>query len=167
MYLTTLYGVIGDDYYAHQVVKSIFPEKVLFQKRESTVIALSDNPPVKECFDKKVKIGKEKKIDLETFEEGEELFFTLVVNPTKRIKGKRVAVTNFNDWFHKKLEGIEVTTKEFRDLGVVKNKNGSLSHRLYQVSGSLKIKSKEKFLEILCRGVGSSKGFGFGMLNVF
>lgn len=169
MFTTTMFGVIGDDYYAHQVVKSIFPNKVLFQKRDSMVIAISEELPLKECFDKKVKIGKTKEV-VTDFEEGMELQFSLKVNPTKRVNGKRVGVeeNEIKDWLHRKLnESTELVVTDIQNDGIVGSKNGEFFHLSVLVTGIMKIKSVEKIKYILKNGLGSSKGLGYGMLYFF
>jgi len=169
MYTTTIFGVIGDNYYAHQVVKAIFPNKVLFQKRDSFVVALSEEMPLTNCFDKKVKIGKTKEVNLNDFKEGQEVQFSLNANPTKRIGEKRVGIDekDLQGWLTRKLgESVELVLTDFLNEGLVRSKEGEMCHLSVFVTGILKIKSVENFKNLLQKGIGSAKGLGFGMLHV-
>lgn len=167
MYTSTLYGVLGDDYYAHKVVKSIFPGKVLFQKRDSMVITYSEEKP-KICFDEKVKIAKTNEISL-SLAENVEVQFSLRANPTKKVNGKRYGLQDneIKEWLMRKFEGsAEVLVADFNNEGLIRSKDDSLCHLSVRIVGMLRIKDVPKFQDLLKNGIGSGKGLGYGMLYI-
>lgn len=122
--------------------------------------------------------------------------FRLTANPTKRLKGdgetdgKRVGLFKENDqskWLERKAEqnGFEVLASQIakiaqpdgfkpltpKELMEAKEKGKSKTrHRLtfhaVQFDGLLRVKEPDRFEKALVEGIGSGKGFGFGLLSI-
>lgn len=124
------------------------------------------------------------------FEEGQRLQFRLLANPTRRLSrhslgadgqpvnpkdvGKRVPVRDDNlcDWLVRQAEGwgIVDTDRTTIQQGYVcwnKERDGDgLRLRSVRYDGVLTVTDPAKFREALESGIGSGKGFGFGLLSV-
>lgn len=126
--------------------------------------------------------AESKHLDLK-FDKGQVLYFRLQANPTVRRKmtdsevSKRLGLLREEDqttWLKRKGEsgGFSIlscvtTAKEM--LEETKAGNGT-KHRLSLLSvrfeGVLKVEDREAFLKTIERGIGSAKGFGFGLLSL-
>ncbi|NUN10686.1 MAG: type I-E CRISPR-associated protein Cas6/Cse3/CasE [Ignavibacteriaceae bacterium] len=113
------------------------------------------------------------------FSEGVVYAFRLRANPTKREKAtrKRVGILREDDlaeWLRRKGEacGFRILSFEIRkeNLVTAKIKDGEFQHGgeftsvLFQ--GTLKVNSVPLFSAAVINGVGTGKGFGFGLLSV-
>ncbi len=125
--------------------------------------------------------------------EGQALAFRLRANPTKRLgkaagddEGKRVGIYKEEEqrqWLQEKLEGNEhrQSTGGFQLLGVQISREEKIenvkainradqSHDLkvfaVQFDGVLKVVDKDKAIRTIEQGIGSGKGFGFGLLSI-
>jgi CRISPR system Cascade subunit CasE len=117
-------------------------------------------------------------------ESGRLLRFRLRTNPTKRLPlgkrgakedGKRIGVYGEDaqrKWLKAKGEaaGFRVLDCRVQDRGfVVSRKPGcekSLRHLCVDFDGTLEVTEPDCFLAALESGIGSAKGFGFGLLSV-
>lgn len=94
----------------------------------------------------------------------------------KRKRGKRVAITKQDDlkiWFERKADegGFRLISEKPLELSPVianhfKKKDHNGYHCGTQFRGVLEVVDKEKFKETYTKGIGSAKGFGFGMLLI-
>ena len=101
--------------------------------------------------------------------------FRILGNPTVKKDGKRLALYNDDDqvkWISRKAEsnGFTIldmvhTSKE----GLKGKKPGQMEFiTLHSVlfEGSLRVDDQEKFIDCLGKGIGSGKGFGFGLISI-
>lgn len=116
------------------------------------------------------------------FRMGEKFIFRLTANPTKRLSdseksGKRVALYREEDqlnWIRRKAEGhgFRLTTVQITNLGdeysykVIKKERKRLTHHGVRFEGILEVIDEERFSLSFLNGIGSAKGFGFGMLSL-
>lgn len=118
------------------------------------------------------------------FLEGQCLKFRLAANPTRRLSkhsrdvkegsiGKRVPVpTNqLIDWLVRQAESagffIDQNATTIHSGYVYMNKNGKGQHlRSVLFDGILRVTDPNSFRQVLVRGIGSGKAFGFGLLSV-
>ena len=109
-------------------------------------------------------------------------YFDLKANPTKRLPekakdkklGKRVPLIkkeDLADWLTRKGEagGFRIVDDVSLDIGpMVQNHFRKDEHRGYhggvQFRGALEVTDRERFKETYNKGIGSAKGFGFGLL---
>lgn len=166
MYLTNLSVIEGDDYYKHQIIKSFFPgdQKVLFQENDDGVTVVSEKPSG----------SNSTAIDLSSYSVGDKLSFTLRLNPTKRDMKtkKRVALDALlvKEWIRKQLKaaGVEANFQYLREGIRRSNKDGkTVSFSSVLCFGVLTIADINIFCEVLGKGIGHGKGFGFGLINIF
>jgi CRISPR system Cascade subunit CasE len=121
------------------------------------------------------------------FELGQHFRFSLLANPTKRLRkeshdspgravdekwvGKRVAVKSdgFENWLSRRAQhaGFQVTQLADIQRGYVYvNKGEPLRYRSAQYDGILEVTDPDRFGDTLIRGVGPAKAFGFGLLSI-
>jgi CRISPR system Cascade subunit CasE len=113
------------------------------------------------------------------FTEGQTLFFLLRANPSIKKKeenkknGYRLGLIKEEDqlsWFKNKAEqgGFAVISCQTIPEGISKedNKEQTLRHYAVRFEGVLKVVNPELFKQTVERGIGSAKGFGFGLLSV-
>ena len=134
--------------------------------------------------------GKEHKKIQPAFLQGQRLRFRLRVNPTKRVHsrneklgttmaGKRVGVRGeaaLLEWLSRKgseggfrLGGSELgTAVRVREEGRMANGKPGFGGAFDSVvfEGILEVTDPEKFLQCLGNGIGTAKGYGFGLLTV-
>ncbi|MCK6465813.1 MAG: type I-E CRISPR-associated protein Cas6/Cse3/CasE [Phycisphaerae bacterium] len=133
----------------------------------------------------------ETKADERRFERGQRLRFRLLSNPTKRLReasldangqpvdresfGKRVPVPpdQWNAWLGRRapLGGFKLTSIESLEPGYVYvNKTHETGKgqqlRAVRYDGILEVVDADRFREIIIRGIGPAKAFGFGLLSV-
>jgi CRISPR system Cascade subunit CasE len=125
---------------------------------------------------------------------GQRLRFRLRANPTKRLgksagayQGKRVGIYDENEqvqWLKEKLEGVDsrpqvsggfklVSCQISREEKIENSKAINRNDRSYdlklfsvQFDGVLDVVEPDKAIETISTGIGSAKGFGFGLLSV-
>lgn len=119
-----------------------------------------------------------KRYDLE-FRIDQALQFTLRANPTKRLgassttPGKRVGLEREDEqlqWLARKsgesgfaIESVRVNPQPRSEA----RKNGqATTHSVAEYSGILRVTDPKLFLFTLQNGIGSAKGFGFGLLSI-
>lgn len=111
-----------------------------------------------------------------------DFYFRLLGNPTVRRKledgsSKRVGLYTMeeqNDWIRRKAEqsGFQINALTLTDQGMVesiKRKDDCtfhIKHQSVQFDGILTVTKPEQFENALVNGIGSAKGFGFGLLSL-
>jgi CRISPR-associated protein Cas6/Cse3/CasE subtype I-E len=173
-YLTRISNISGDDYKVHQELKAIFEQDdILFQRGGFETVVLSTKAPTNHHPST---ITKPISAFLTTIDLGSEFLFTIRLNPvvTKKIneKGKRYPVeqNTLRDWINQKLEGAGMSAEfifstEGPRLSMKKEHKITLSSVF--VTGMCQVKDVDLFKAALAKGIGHSKGLGFGMLNIF
>jgi len=117
-----------------------------------------------------------------TIAAGQHLYFRLRANPSvkKQAEGKkngyRVGILREEDqlkWLHKKAEesGFAVVTCQSMPEGIISDERrqangGKLRHYAVCFEGMLKVENQDIFVVTLNNGIGSAKGFGFGLLSI-
>jgi CRISPR system Cascade subunit CasE len=107
-------------------------------------------------------------------EAGRTLAFRLRANPTVKRDGKRWGLENGDDqvrWLERKgkASGFQVLSVSVRSNGKLGSKNVLGDNgRLFGVifEGILQVTDADAFRSTLENGIGSAKGFGFGLLSV-
>jgi len=113
---------------------------------------------------------------------GQCLYFSLRANPSvkKQVEGKkngcRIGLLREEDqlkWLYKKAQesGFTVETCQTMPEGIIHDERGQadkgkLRHYAVRFEGRLKVINPNLFATTLRNGIGSAKGFGFGMLSV-
>ncbi len=110
--------------------------------------------------------------------------FRLVANPTKRIKstdkekpGKRVGLYRLQDqqaWLERKAgqHGFIPLSAEVTNLSdqfaykVMDKERKRLTHHGVRFDGVLQVTDSNLFMQAVSNGIGSAKGFGFGLLSL-
>lgn len=126
------------------------------------------------------------------FQRGQQLNFRLLANPTKRLKsedphkdGKRVALYRPEEqeqWLYRKADqnGFHILSLIIASLDnqaaykrvITGPTDGEdrltwrITHYAVRFDGVLEVKDETLFYRAIERGVGSAKGFGFGLLSV-
>lgn len=112
---------------------------------------------------------------------GQQLAFRLQANPTKRDAKSRKRVGLYKEeeqleWLKRKFEWESAAKLISARIGNEKEVQGKLFHErnrikrmkfhTVQFEGILQVDNQEIFLEMLKAGIGSGKGFGFGLLSI-
>lgn len=120
--------------------------------------------------------AKSKSIDLR-FRAGQRLRFRLRANPTVRRNGKRQGLVRYEDqvqWLERKAKSggfrlLDFTIrKSTRYVSNVKRPEGGSiqTHLGVDFEGILEVAGPDEFLHLVANGIGSAKGYGFGLLSV-
>jgi hypothetical protein len=166
MYITKIKKLQGDSYKLHQTVSELTDnQKRLFQYHDGITTIYSE---------KEINCDSNF-IDVTKFKENDIIAFNIKLNPSKRdIKTKKkIAISKqlTNDWIKNKFmdNGMEILSMDIEFLGLEKSiKNYEIiSLNSVFVIGYLKIVNLDTFIMSLVDGIGSSKGFGFGLLNLY
>lgn len=135
-----------------------------------TLSEVAPQGPVPEC-------SNERKIFPEDYlAVGATYSFTLKVNPTKKIKGKRVPLVGevqIAEWLFNRAEAWGVSWQDI-DLQISSiakehfkdNRGNRITVEGSVIQGVLIIKDLEKFSKVFKKGVGKSKSFGYGMFQL-
>jgi CRISPR-associated protein Cas6/Cse3/CasE subtype I-E len=173
-YLTRISDIAGDDYQVHQKLKTIFDQdEVLFQRGKFETVVLSTKAPAKHHPSA---VTKQISAFLDAIDTKSEFLFTARLNPvvTKKIddKGKRYPVeqSRLQDWIKNKMENAGMVAEfiyntEGPRISMKKEHRITLSSVF--VTGMCQVKDISRFKNALIKGIGHSKGLGFGMLNIF
>lgn len=106
---------------------------------------------------------------------GEQLIFRLTANPTVKRDGKRWGLVNEEElrgWMERKAAEsgfslLSLRVIPHRPVEGEKNDAGSaLKFASVTYEGTLRIEDSERFHDALESGIGSGKGFGFGLLSI-
>jgi CRISPR system Cascade subunit CasE len=112
--------------------------------------------------------------------EGQVLAFRLRANPTKRLaeSAKRIGLLreeDQHDWLKRKLElagatlvSVNILTRQVvhGKLFTEPQKEKRIPFLSVQFDGVLQVKNPDDLVKTICSGVGTSKGFGFGLLSL-
>jgi CRISPR system Cascade subunit CasE len=111
------------------------------------------------------------------FRAGQRLFFRLRANPTIKREGKRLGLRTEEEqveWLKRKgaAGGFRVCGVQVVREGVLRGRKTdergrhALTHLAIRFDGVLEVADPGQLLDTLRAGVGSSKGFGFGLLSL-
>jgi CRISPR system Cascade subunit CasE len=185
---------LADAYELHRTLMRAFPDKdhggpgrVLFRvdverdTQQAIVLVQSDKTPdwalLPDAYT--TRPSECKAISL-AFESGQRLRFRLRANPVVKRKvegsaeGKRRGLVREADqlaWLGRKGSeggfGVESAMAVAEGFGASRRgKNGSATHLAVRFDGLLTVTDPAAFLQLLAKGVGPAKGFGFGLLSV-
>lgn len=109
------------------------------------------------------------------FHTGERRIFELIANPTRKSNGKRYPIIDENirqSWLEHKFAGackIEWLLQEnWNQISWKHSKNGNgnttYCHFACRFYGAFNVINENKLFSLISAGVGSAKGFGFGLL---
>jgi len=173
-YLSRISGLEGDDYKFHQALKNIFDQdQILFQRGKFETAVLSRKPPANHYPSPAV---EEITSFLDGIAVGAEFLFTVRLNPviTRKIneKAKRVPVEQkqLHEWIAAKLDSARISAEfiyETEGPRVSLKKDHKITLSSVFVTGVCQVMDVDFFKDALMRGIGHSKGFGFGMLNIY
>jgi CRISPR system Cascade subunit CasE len=100
--------------------------------------------------------------------------FCLLANPVVSRDGRRLGLQRESlqrQWLERKLRaaGAEVLSVDARDNGLQRSQkeDGSVqTHQAVRFEGVLRCVAPEALQEVVCRGIGPAKGYGFGLLSL-
>lgn len=113
-----------------------------------------------------------------SFAEGQQLAFQLLGNPTKSVEGKRIALTDeedYHDWLDRKadMHGFEVEYVHPTPFWINGDqgdkdtyKKSEIPHFAVRYNGLLRVTGPQRLRETLASGIGPAKAFGFGLLTL-
>lgn len=186
-FMTSPYGL-------HKAIARAFPDatdggpgRVLYRLDEASragIFSLLVQSEKEPCWDRAALLisclnqPPEYKAFSPVFPHGQALYFRLRANPTVKRNGKRLGLLREEEqsaWLERKgdsggfsvisctviPEGMVMDNK--RELGSAEIKLSLLSVRF---EGVLRVEQSDSFLAAIENGVGSGKGFGFGLLSV-
>lgn len=171
-----------DGYTIHKLVYGLFEKiqggRILYHdfplKKNSRRILIFCDRPVRS----NVEIGRIRTIQLnESFFSKDTYLFSVVVNPTKRLDGrKRLTITDTEEvknWFVSKMseKGVSVRkdSLEVGNFDFVRFRKGEGNYVRFgktEVSGILDVSDRKKFMDLILSGIGKEKAFGCGMIRV-
>lgn len=169
-YLTRTCCDTGDDYEIHRKLKKIFDgANILFQRGQFETIVMSDQVPVVRETPMTVKMIAE---DIASIGKGSEFSFTIRLNPVKTKKGRRhpVEQNKLKAWINNKLVSAGMDAEfvyNYEGLRMSRKKDYIITLASVYVIGMCEVMDAYRFKESLSTGIGHSKGFGFGMINIF
>lgn len=173
-YKTILGNVVGDSYFAHQVITSAFPDqKVAFFRDGANCVVFSEKEPIAP-FAREVYILNTSEFDIQDVLENSNKMFTLRVNPVKRTReGKqKVPDENMEHWLIEHLANIGCEIKQYIHAGscwdkFVQRKTGKNIQIYYHViMGMLEIVDEKLFTDNYFKMMGQGKCFGYGLVNL-
>jgi CRISPR-associated protein Cas6/Cse3/CasE subtype I-E len=173
-YLTRISDIAGDDYQVHKKLKSIFDQDdILFQRGRFETVVLSIKTP---AIHHPSMATKHIAAFLDSIECGSEFLFTVRLNPvvTKKVddRGKRYPVeqNRLQEWINNKLEAAGIKAEFIYNTEgprISMKQDHKITLSAVFVTGMCQVKDLSHFQKALTKGIGHSKGFGFGMLNIF
>jgi CRISPR-associated protein Cas6/Cse3/CasE subtype I-E len=173
-YMTRISDIAGDDYQVHQKLKTIFDQDdILFQRGKFETVVLSTKAP---ATNHPTAVTKQISAFLDTIDCGSEFLFTARLNPvvTKKIddKGKRYPIeqSRLKEWINNKMEDAGMVPEFIYNTEgprVSMKKEHKITLSSVFVTGMCQVKDVSRFKKALTKGIGHSKGLGFGMLNIF
>lgn len=186
-------ATLANPYEVHRTLLRAFPEhlpeseRVLYrleddpQNSDLLVLVQSQTLPDWAYLETEGLVLRESQVKrfVPKFHVSQVLTFRLLANPTKRLKqsGKRVGLDQKSEqleWLERKANqgGFHLITALAQQQGVIssskfqENQQHALRHYGVLYWGELTITDTEIFMQTICQGIGSAKGFGFGMLSV-
>lgn len=173
-YLTRVYNLSGDDYQVHQKLKTIFDQDdILFQRGKFETVVLSNKAP---STHHSSMVTKKISAFLDSINSGAEFLFTARLNPvvSRRIddKGKRYPIdqNRLRDWINKRLEDSGILAEFIYNTEgprISQKNEHKITLSSVFVTGMCKVNDADRFKKTLTKGLGHSKGLGFGMINIF
>ena len=173
-YLSRISELDGDDYKVHQTLKGIFDQdKILFQRGRFETAILSRKAPVNHSPSV---MTKDISAFLNTITIESEFLFTVRLNPviTRKVgeKSKRLPVEskNLREWLRRKFVESGILAEyvyEIEGPRFSRKKEHLITHSSVFVTGMCRVEDVVCFKNSLVTGIGHSKGFGFGMLNIY
>lgn len=185
--------VLHDPYMTHQALLAAFPSKrdggagrLLFRvepevrNSKVTILVQSEVEPdwSKTAFQQLLPAaaGASKALDL-AFPAGQKLRFRLRANPTVKRDGKRLGRLGDDQqqaWFERKLRagGMRLEAAVLVDEGFVRGIKAAaaqprtLTFLSVRADGVLAVVNPDQAVECVRVGIGSAKGFGFGLLSL-
>ena len=184
---------IGRPYELHRTLMQAFPlaeeglGRVLFRldtSKESNTLTLlvqSEKEPDWKPLDKAEDFLLEpaqSKLFSPTFRGGQPCRFRLRANPTVKRQGKRFGIVKEDEqlaWLHRKgaaggFDPVSVVVSPERKMQDKMTDRAETPHNLTLVAvrfdGLLSVTNPAVFCQTLANGIGSGKGFGFGLLSV-
>jgi CRISPR system Cascade subunit CasE len=171
---------VVDAYSIHRIVYDLFPGNTrdfLFVdkggdfKARKILIVSQRSPKIPQYGE------IQSKLIPESFLQHENYGFETKLNPTTRDESgkKRIAIRKYEDlhqWFLKKslLSGFETNPENLEirssDVEIFEHKNQIITYNSVKFVGKLRVIDKEKFHDSFCKGIGSGKAFGFGLLQI-
>jgi CRISPR-associated protein Cas6/Cse3/CasE subtype I-E len=158
-------------YENHQALKEMFPGdcKLLWVLKNGYIIAMCDRKAADIADEADfIEYFGDVKYDLS----GDSIPFSVRVNPTKKVDKKRIALVGeeVDNYIYRKFTNIgaavlSLTVKKEK-LQVSRKKKQTIYHNSVLVTGFLSVTDKELFIEGLNHGIGTAKGFGFGLVEV-
>lgn len=173
-YKTTLINVRGDNYYAHRVAKSSFPEgRFAFIRNNDTLIVYSEKAPL-DPFTQEVSIFETTEYDINSLVTIPVRLFNMKINPTCSTKNGRRAYPKdrVEKWVSDHFAKIGcalltlTVTKESTDYFCKLKDPNEIVYHYYEVMGALKIDNPELFKEKFFDQMGQGKAFGYGLINL-
>jgi CRISPR system Cascade subunit CasE len=136
------------------------------------VLVVSDELPKRKADPHMFLVGT-LNFDPKCFQEGEVLSFRCLANASITKKGKRHPVIGEDalmEWLTRKLEGAAVLknawiSKTFVRKFLSRGNNSVIANEIL-FEGVLEVTNQEHFAGILKKGIGKTKGFGYGLLSV-
>lgn len=155
-------------------------------KGQNYLLIVSENPPTKDLLEKYGVSGTAKTKDYDNFiksiEEGKSYAFRVVLNPVvskmedpDRKRGRVKPVTNDQQiqflYDRSEKNGFLLKHDEFSVVNrseVIFNKASQDPIRLSKATyeGRLTVVDKDQFIEMLTKGIGKKKAYGFGMMTI-
>lgn len=108
-----------------------------------------------------------------SFKNGNLFHFRLLANPTVKREGKRFGLLTDEEqltWLNRKGEngGFNIHQVRIVPLGFVSGQrpDGKMTFHGVRFEGTLQVTDSEQLVNTLEKGIGSGKGFGFGLLSL-
>jgi CRISPR system Cascade subunit CasE len=149
-------------------------------ERQTMILAQTQHPPIWEKafsdFDV-LSIKPETKEFEPKLMTDENYHFRLLANPSIKRDGKRLGIIKEEDqltWLTRKIgqSGAELQGCMVQPNGIMhssrnpRKDESQQSHLAVLFDGLLQVKDPEKVAEVIANGIGSAKGYGFGLLSL-
>lgn len=99
------------------------------------------------------------------FEDGDEVTFAVTFDPIARVRGRDRRVSDIDGWFVRHLGDVLTGITLEAESGTVGYRRGGPIRQM-TYGGSAIVADAEKLRELVRRGVGRSKSFGCGMVEI-
>lgn len=180
---------LANVYEIHRTIMGAFPDgeegpgRVLFRIEESQEAKVTILVQSSKCPDwGKARLAPgylDRPVDWKVFEpiisNGQKLRFRLLANPTVKRDGRRIGIfreEELKSWLSRKAEAAGFSIEQVMILprgivdGVKTAYEDGLEFSSVIFEGILEVKEERLFLESLESGIGSAKGFGFGLMSI-
>lgn len=153
----------GDVYADHQHIKRIFNDcNCLYRLKENHTLVITDGAPNNSSCSVQTTTIPEDRVP-----------FSLLANVAKRSRSskKRIPITDPVEalgWLNRKEEEggfkTDSVSIDFRGIAKGRKKNHYMTFNSILYKGYLEVIDKKLFQEVLIKGLGFAKAFGFGLL---